>query len=336
MGTGLGVADTMALIAPKLTYLVPFSACALFIRTDATDTLRCRFATGTDADLIERLSLRNGNGLTGWIAKSRNDLIEAGTAALPGGDVPTALQSALVCPLLFGDHFIGMLALYHTKPEFYGDDHRRLLDRVCEQAAAVVHNAMVFEQTQEDSLTDLLTGLPNIRFMRTHLNRELARAGRMKAEISMIVLDLNGFKAINDHHGHHIGDRALREIANVLRATVRPYDVVVRYAGDEFIVVLSECGREEAEDKREELQRAVRAIVFEPQPGEQLPLSISAGTAVFPHDGETYEKLLAEADRKMYENKSRFPYEKARDTIEAPAFDELDDPEAPPKPPTRH
>jgi diguanylate cyclase (GGDEF)-like protein len=335
MGTGLGVADTMALIAPKLTYLVPFSACALFIRTDSTDTLRCRFATGTDADLIERLSLRNGNGLTGWIARSRRDLIDRGAAALANADMPTTLQSALVCPLLFGDHFIGMLALYHTDANFYGDDHRRLLDRVCEQAAAVVHNAMVFEQTQEDSLTDSMTGLPNTRFMRTHLTRELARAGRMKSEVSMIVLDLNGFKAINDHHGHHVGDRALREVAHVLRATVRPYDVCVRYAGDEFVVVLSDCGFDEAEDKRRELQQAVEEIAFEPQQGERLPLSISAGTAVFPLDGDTYEALLAEADRKMYVNKSRRPYDRLRESLPADAEPDVTG-EAEPKAPTRH
>jgi diguanylate cyclase (GGDEF)-like protein len=206
-----------------------------------------------------------------------------------------------------------MLALYHTDPNFYDDNHRRLLERVCEQAAAVVHNAMVFEQTQEDSLTDLLTGLPNTRFMRTHLTRELARAGRMKTPLSMMVIDLNGFKSINDHHGHHVGDRALRDVASVLRATVRPYDVCVRYAGDEFVVVLSDCGREEAEDKRLELQQAVEAVVFEVAPGERLALSISAGTAVFPQDGDSYEALLAEADRRMYLDKSRHPFERRRD-----------------------
>lgn len=337
MGTGLGVADTMALIAPKLTYLVPFSTCALFLRADATDTLRCRFATGTDADLVEHLSLRGG-GLTGWIARTRRDLMERGAGnTASGGDVPTALQSALVAPLILGEQFIGMLALYHTDANFYGDDHRRLLDRVCEQAAAVVHNAMVFEQTQEDSLTDALTGLPNTRFMRTHLTRELARAGRVKSEVSMIVLDLNGFKIINDHHGHSIGDRALRDVARVLRKTVRPYDVVVRYAGDEFIVVLSDCGHEEANDKRQELQQAVENIVFEAQPGDHMPLSISAGLAVYPHDGDTYEALLAEADRRMYLDKGRRPLSPQREPLLSTAdFHDPTEPDQEPKPPTRH
>ena len=93
----------------------------------------------------------------------------------------TSLQSALVAPLVFNDRFIGTLAVYHVAADFYTDDHRRLLDRVSEQASAVIHNSIVFEQTQEDSLTDPLTGLPNTRFMFMHLTRELARAERLKS-----------------------------------------------------------------------------------------------------------------------------------------------------------
>ena len=83
---------------------------------------------------------------------------------------------------MFNERFIGTIAVYHIEPAFYTDDHRRLLDRISEQAAAVIYNSIVFEQTQEDSLTDPLTGLPNTRFMFMHLTRELARAERLKSE----------------------------------------------------------------------------------------------------------------------------------------------------------
>jgi diguanylate cyclase (GGDEF)-like protein len=205
---------------------------------------------------------------------------------------------------MFHDRFIGTLCLYHVEPGFYQDDHRRLLDRVCEQAAAVIHNSIVFEQTQEDSLTDPLTGLPNTRFMFVHLTRELARADRLRAEVSLIVMDLDEFKDINDTFGHHIGDRALREVAGVLRNAIRPYDICVRYAGDEFIVVISGCSREEAESKRRELQQAVDSIRLEVQADVRIPMMMSAGVAVFPHDGDSYEALLATADSRMYRNKS--------------------------------
>jgi diguanylate cyclase (GGDEF)-like protein/putative nucleotidyltransferase with HDIG domain len=306
MGTSLGVSDTMALIASKLTSLVPFSACTLFLYDENTNLLTCRFATGTDFELMQQLTLKGGQGITGWVARNRRPLVNArpsGDLEAAGSSLPTTLQSALVCPLLLGDKVIGTLAVYHTTASFYGDDHRRLLDRVCEQAAAVIHNSIVFEQTHEASLTDPLTNLPNTRFMVNHLGRELSRAERGNAEVSLLVMDLNDFKDINDTFGHHVGDRALREVAQVLRGAIRPYDVCVRYAGDEFIVVLAGCGWDEAEYKRLELQEAVESLVFEAKPGVRMPLSISAGAAVFPHDGNTYEILMAKADRRMYRNK---------------------------------
>jgi diguanylate cyclase (GGDEF)-like protein/putative nucleotidyltransferase with HDIG domain len=308
MGTSLGVADTMALISAKLSNLVPFSCAALFLYDEASETLRCRFATGADSDIIQQIAVQNGEGLTGWVARNRRALVNARPSAdlesAGLSHLQTTLQSALVCPLLLGDRFIGALSVYHVDAAFYGDDHRRLLDRVSEQAAAVINNSMLFEQTQEDSLTDPLTGLPNTRFLFMHLSRELARAERLKGEVSLMVMDLDNFKGINDNHGHHVGDRALCEVARVLRAAIRPYDICVRYAGDEFIVVLSGCGAEEAEQKRQELQQSIDAVLFEARPGRQVQLGVSVGAAVFPQDGNSYEALLASADSRMYQDKA--------------------------------
>ena len=323
MGTSLGVSDSMALIASKLTSLVPFSACTLFLYDESTNTLTCRFATGTDYELMQQLTLKGGQGITGWVARNKRPLVNArpsGDLEAAGSSLPTTLQSALVCPLLLGERVIGTLAVYHTTASFYDDDHRRLLDRVCEQAAAVIHNSIVFEQTHEASLTDPLTNLPNTRFMVNHLARELSRAERGSTEVSLLVMDLNDFKDINDTFGHHVGDRALREVAQVLRGAIRPYDVCVRYAGDEFIVVLADCGLDEAEYKRLELQEAVESLVFEAKPGVRIPLSISAGAAVFPHDGSSYEVLMAKADRRMYRNKVMHKQDvHARETAESEA-----------------
>jgi diguanylate cyclase (GGDEF)-like protein len=306
MGTSLGVTDSTAVISSKLTELVPFSTCALYLFNEKADTLYCRFATGVDAEIYEGLTVRSGQGLAGWVARNRRPLVNARPGAeleAGGSEQQTTLQSALVCPLIFNERFIGTLSVYHVEAGFYRDDHRRLLDRVCQQAAAVIHNSLVFEQTQEDSLTDPLTGLPNTRFMVLHLSRELARADRLKAEVSLLVMDVDDFKEINDTYGHHIGDRALREVATVLRAAIRPYDICVRYAGDEFIVVLSGCGREEAEGKRLELQQAVASLELEVQADLRVPVKISVGAAVFPHDGDSYETLLAKADGRMYRDK---------------------------------
>ena len=308
MGTSLGVEDTMALISSKLSKLVPWSGCSLFLHNAETDTLKCRFAAGVDAPRLLNSTLREGTGLSGWVANNRRMLINGDprvTFSAAGIQIDTALKSAIVCPLHYNDNFIGCLALYHTEPNHYGEDHRRLLERIAEQAGPVIHNSIIFEQTQEDSLTDPLTGLPNRRSMFAHLSRELSRAERLKAEVALIVMDVDDFKTINDTYGHTVGDHALRAVSNALQTSLRPYDLCVRYAGDEFIVVLSDCTREMAEEKRRELQDLIGDIQLEVRTGKSLRLAASAGAAVFPHDGTTYETLLADADQRMYKEKAR-------------------------------
>jgi diguanylate cyclase (GGDEF)-like protein len=329
MGTSLGIADTMALISAKLTKIIPWSGCALFLQ-QADGSLKCRFAAGVEAPQLLNITLQPGQALSGWVAHNRRTLVNADPrvtfdeARLPP---PASLKSAIVCPLFYNDGLIGSLALYHTEPHRYTEDHRRLIERIAEQAGPVVHNSIVFEQTQEDSLTDPLTGLPNRRSMFVHLSRELSRAERLKSEVAVIVMDIDGFKTINDTYGHNVGDHALREIAMALHDALRPYDLCVRYAGDEFIVVLADCSRDAAEAKRRELQQRVSEIKLV-HAGKSLPLAVSAGASVFPADGTTYETLLADADQRMYRDKAvrrgtirQTPPAAPADFLPAEAFD---------------
>jgi diguanylate cyclase (GGDEF)-like protein len=320
----------MTLISSKLSSLVPFSCAALFLLDEGTDRLECRFATGVDADVIRQVSVRSGSGLAGWVARNRRPVVNArpSTDLEAAGleDLTTTLQSALACPLLVGERFIGVIATYHVDGGFYRDDHRRLLERISEQASSVIRNSLTYEQIREDSLTDTLTGLPNTRHLFTHLSRELARAQRLDTEVALLVMDLDRFKEINDTHGHHVGDRALREVARVLRETIRPYDMCVRYAGDEFVVVLAGCGAAEADQKRQELQRAVESVVFEVRPGRLIPLGISVGAAVFPHDAHSYEALLAAADSRMYKDKAARQRRGAVEQPHQPPLPHLPDP----------
>jgi diguanylate cyclase (GGDEF)-like protein/putative nucleotidyltransferase with HDIG domain len=321
IGSSLGVGDTMSLVSSKLASLVPFTSCALYLRHDETDSMRSAFAAGADAGRIGQFSMRLGAGLAGWVGRNRRPLVNARPGSdyeAAGAGTDTPLLSALVCPVVFNDQVIGAMAMYHADAAFYTDGHRRLLERVCEMAAGVIHNSVVYEKTRQDSLTDPMTGLQNTRSMYAHLTRELARAERLGAEVSLIVLDLDEFKAINDTYGHDAGDRALREVARVLKTGIRPYDVCVRYAGDEFVVVLSGCGPDEAEHKQRELQTAVDETVFDARPGEPVGIAASFGAASFPHDGRSYEALLATADRRMYEDKTRRKQRGAPEAVAAP------------------
>ena len=160
-----------------------------------------------------------------------------------------------------------------------------MLGRVSEQAAAVIYNSTRFEQTEHESHTDPLTGLPNRRSLDRQFETGLAHAIRTNGSISVVVLDLDRLKEINDTYGHEAGDRALRTVGNVLRATVRQNDLCARFAGDEFIVVLWDCMPENEARRVHDLQNAVSAHPFEPRPGVRVSLSISAGPARFPDDG---------------------------------------------------
>jgi diguanylate cyclase (GGDEF)-like protein len=122
--------------------------------------------------------------------------------------------------------------------------------------------------------------------------------------VSVLLLDMDKFKEINDEFGHQAGDRALREVAHVLRTGLREYDICARYAGDEFVVILGNCDRVQAERRRREIQDAVGALEFEPAPGRRGPLAISAGAATYPQDGPTADELVASADRRMYQDKA--------------------------------
>jgi len=146
--------------------------------------------------------------------------------------------------------------------------------------------------------------MPNRRSLDRQLEAGLARAARSGARGTVVVLDLDRLKEINDTYGHEAGDRALRTVGNVLRTTVRQNDLCARFAGDEFIVVLWDCNPDHEERRVAELQNAVAAHPFEPRPGVRVSLSISAGAARFPDDGNTFEELLAAGDERMYRDKA--------------------------------
>jgi diguanylate cyclase (GGDEF)-like protein/putative nucleotidyltransferase with HDIG domain len=308
MGRSMSLPETMTLVCSKLSALVPFSSCALFVRS-ADGHLRCRFATGLHAELLENATIQEGIGLSGWVARHGRPLVnglpraEFTAAGIASADLQ--LESALVCPLMVEGQVVGTIEVLHADAESYTEDHLRVIDEISEHAAAVVHNALVFEQAQEQAFKDGLTGLANPRALQFQVARELGRARRAGSEFSLVLLDLDEFKAINDQHGHLVGDRALQEVARVLQTTTRPYDTCIRYGGDEFVVLLASCGRAEAEERRRKFQEAVATIALAAGDGRAVPLSVSAGASVFPEDGDTYERLLARADRRMYRDKAQ-------------------------------
>ncbi len=164
---------------------------------------------------------------------------------------------------------------------------------------ALVDNARLFERVRHLAVSDPLTGIANYRRLIDVLENEIRRSRRTRRAFSVLLLDLDGLKTINDHHGHLVGSRALCRLANVLRVHCRSIDTAARYGGDEFALVLPEANGEAAGLVA---KRICERLATD---GEKPIVSVSAGHAVFPEDGDTVEKLLGAADRALYRMKGR-------------------------------
>ena len=293
LGSSLGVDEAMALVRDKVNRLVPFVTCSLFLGDDDRGFV-CRYAHGPGTEALYK-----------WTPKSWSELSLRLPACADGrADNGADLTAVLPCRLTYDGRLIGALVIYHTTAGCFTDEHRRVLGRVSEQAAAVINNSTRYEQTRHESQTDALTALPNRRSFERQVSAGLLRSLQARTGASLVVLDLDRLKEVNDTYGHEAGDRALRAIGNVMRSTVRETDLCARFAGDEFVIVLWDCAPGHEARRIAEVQNAVAAYPFEPRPGVRMPLSISAGCARFPLDGMTVDELVVAADARMYQDKA--------------------------------
>jgi diguanylate cyclase (GGDEF)-like protein len=187
------------------------------------------------------------------------------------------------------------------------DGDPALLERagvVAAHAAVALRNAERYEKAKERAFVDDVTDVYNARYLLEAMDRELRRAERYAAELSVLFLDLDRFKLVNDRHGHLVGSHALRQLSRVLNECVRQVDTLARYGGDEFTIVLPDTGEAGAAQVADRIRRVVEETLFEAGRGEVMHVTCCVGHATFPQHGRDRGTLLDAADKAMYRAKS--------------------------------
>jgi diguanylate cyclase (GGDEF)-like protein/PAS domain S-box-containing protein len=213
----------------------------------------------------------------------------------------TEIRGWLGVPLVVHGETIGLLALDSEQPGFFTAKHVRLSAALGDHVAVALYNARLFQQTREMAMTDSLTGTATRRSFFFQAERALDRARRSKSPVSVLMADLDHFKEINDRHGHAIGDEVIRKVAAAAREVLRRSEIIGRYGGEEFAVVLPDTDAENARIIAERIRSRVSRIAI---PGGDQGLSISIGaTTRQPEDVTSIDEVLDEADKAMYEAK---------------------------------
>jgi len=215
----------------------------------------------------------------------------------PASHIPTGLQVWSVS--IAGSEPLGALTVWSNLPRQFSARERELLDALATQAAIAVENSILQEKMHRLSVTDPLTGVANHRELLARLDSALDSARRQDKPLSALMIDIDNFKEINDSFGHPIGDEVLRVVATALAAGSRPADLVARYGGDEFMVVLPDTNAESAHTMAQRLADVVEQSTI-PASFDRIRLSVSIGIAAFPADAESRRPLIQSADQAMY------------------------------------
>lgn len=246
------------------------------------------------------------NGLTFQVANSGEMIMIEDMAAHPlyqnAKDFDPA-GSILGMPLKSGGTVIGVMNLSRKQTGAFKAAELRLLQMLANQAAIAIINARMHEALAMQALSDTLTGLPNRRALDRRLESEVSRALRYGRSFAILMMDLDGFKTINDTWGHGVGDQVLHDVARFLAASARASDFLARYGGDELTMILPEASRNGAIEIANNIQTRFTNFGFTLPDGSNTRLGISGGIAVYPTHAHTASDLLRAADEALYHAK---------------------------------
>jgi len=251
------------------------------------------------------LAIRVGDGVVGRVASTGvAEFIPDVTLEPSYISVQPDVTSKVAVPIFSGGELAGVLNIEGTAERPMTEADMELMQTFAEHAGTLLNNARMYERMELLASSDPITGLPNYREFQKRLDEELRRADRYSRPLSLLVIDLDRFKQINDEFGHLAGDEVLRAIGRRINAVLRQTDMLARYAGDEFVVILPESDHEAAEATAARLQHAVSSEPFGVQGYPPRSVLLSVGIATYPDDGVNPEALIKLADDAMYAQKT--------------------------------
>lgn len=300
--------ETLDMFARKIGEFVPFNTSVIYLLDRAKKNAIAAYVAGEHAGLLESRRLKTGQGATGFALKTRQtvqnvdpDLDFSHSQAELSGHYSTMAS----VPLMDDDDLIGAITIYARDLDKYGEEHIRLLETVSRIAADAIGKSLKHDEARTHALTDPMTGLPNARSLQMQFEKEVARAKRGDNGFQLLMLDLDGFKAVNDSFGHKAGDEMLKGIGKVIADQLRDYDFLARYGGDEFVALIPDTSPEDVLDLCNRIENAVTEFALPVGDGATASVGVSLGAAGYPKNGETFDQMVVAADRIMYERKTR-------------------------------
>lgn len=303
----LNLQDTLSLFVKKVGELMPFDTCAVYLLDKNQEYATIRYSEGLNGEALSGKRIKIGEGATGYVLKKRqaidniNPALDFSFDRLDSVQDYTAMASL---PLIADEKLIGAISLYSCYLENYEDEHMRLLETVSRIASDAICKSLQHAETETHALTDPMTNLPNARSLQIHFENEASRTSRNGTEFQLIMLDLDGFKKVNDTFGHKVGDMLLKEISKVMRGQLREYDFLARYAGDEFVAIIPDTTSEGVQELCERLEKAVLAFKLDTDDGRFAQVGVSIGAAGYKGKGETLDQIIIAADQAMYSVKA--------------------------------
>jgi diguanylate cyclase (GGDEF)-like protein len=300
--------NVISTIMDSIKSIIPCEAWSILLLNQNGNELVFERARGKVAGRLASAKLKMGEGIAGWVALHGESVIVNDVAAdrrfNSSFDKASNFKtrSILCVPLISRGLLIGVVELINRKAAGYRFTRRDLttLTKLLGPVAVSLHNAFLFQETEKLAITDDLTKLYNTRYIHTKLGKMIEERRNSRNPFSLIFLDLDGFKSVNDRYGHLIGAKTLVEIGKIIFSTVGAKDEVARYGGDEFVVLMPGAGATQSREMAERIRHAIASHDFHAMLPADIKLSASFGISVYPDHADTLTELIQKADNAMY------------------------------------